>query len=124
MFPSQLRRAVASSKPPRFNIYTNPYKAKKEWPPDLQRLSHKHQFRLEKKYRRRAKLKYTNENWNKTMRMAQWISISGVVFWAIFFMDSDRGKNQPFNTFRQWVQRKADLMWTTSVDRSGRGNLP
>src|SRR2546430_10321375 len=67
MFRTAARQAA--SKPPNFNIYTNPYRAKKTWPPDFTKLSEKHQFRLERRYRRRCKLKWARPRWNQGVKL-------------------------------------------------------
>lgn len=57
-----------------------PYKAKRPWPPDMSKLSSKHQFRLERRYRRRAKLKYARPAWAKWTKLVQWGSIGCALF--------------------------------------------
>lgn len=52
--------------------YYSPYKPKRQWPPDMSKLSPKHQLRLERKYRRRAALKYARPRWVKFTKLAQW----------------------------------------------------
>lgn len=52
--------------------YTTPYRPKREWPPDMSQLSKEQRFRLERKYRRRAKLKYERPNWDKWTKIVQW----------------------------------------------------
>ncbi|KAL7269605.1 hypothetical protein RUND412_007718 [Rhizina undulata] len=47
------------------------YKAKKPWPPDFTLLSPRHQFRLERRYRRRAKLKWARPGLQKFVKLAQ-----------------------------------------------------
>ena len=54
-----------------FNAHANPYKAKRPWPPDFSKLSEKHKFRLEKRYRRRAKLKWARPEWTKSVKLVQ-----------------------------------------------------
>ena len=71
MLPTLVRRAAASSKAT-FDIYSNPYRAKRQWPPDFTKLTAKHQFRLERRYRRRAKLKWARPRWTKGVKFAQW----------------------------------------------------
>lgn len=51
------------------------YPPKRQWPPDMSKLSPKHQFRLERKYRRRAALKYARPKFIKAVTLAQWIII-------------------------------------------------
>lgn len=89
------------------------FKAKKPWPPDFSKLPSKYQFRLEKRYRRRAALKWARPRLIKTVTLVQWGSIAGrfavlvrvalvnhyglrlaVIVYGVFFME-DRG-NIPF----------------------------
>lgn len=73
MFPTIARRAVQESIP---YIHTNPYKAKRLWPPDFTKIPPKHQFRLERKYKRRAKLKWARPRWTKGVKLVQMASVS------------------------------------------------
>lgn len=54
----------------------NPYKAQREWPPDFKKLNHIQQFRLERRYRRRAKLRYQRPGWIRGVKLATWGSCS------------------------------------------------
>lgn len=58
-------------------IYNSRYKPRKIWPPDFSRLSQKEQFRFEKKYKRRVKLATARPRWDKFVRMAQLLSVTG-----------------------------------------------
>lgn len=69
-----------------FTIGTNPYRCKRTWPPDFTKLSEKHQFRLERRYRRRSKLKWARPNWTKGVKLAQWGSIVFVLTYGVLFM--------------------------------------
>ena len=64
------RLAIDPLKLPRLTIHNNPFRAKKEWPPDFSKLHPKHQFRFEKRYRRRAKLRYLPPNWVRGVKIA------------------------------------------------------
>lgn len=95
----------------------NPYKALKPWPPDFTRLDLKYQFRLERRYRRRAKLKYNRPGWIKGVKLAQWgiclceylypcpvvcrllIHLSAVFVYGVLFMDVGENEN-PFTGVR------------------------
>lgn len=57
---------------PKLTIHNNPYKAQKQWPPDFSKLHPKHQFRFERKYRRRSKLKWARPGWVKGVKLAAW----------------------------------------------------
>jgi hypothetical protein len=75
---------------------TNPYICKRTWPPEFSKLSQKHQFKLERRYRRRAKLAYARPNWHKMVKLAQWGSILFVSVYGILFMELTDG-NTPFS---------------------------
>lgn len=78
MLQTLIRRAAETPKP-LFDFERNPYKAKRPWPPDFSKLSSKHQFRFERRYKRRAKLKWARPGWTKFTKLAQWGSILGMV---------------------------------------------
>ncbi|OQD72908.1 hypothetical protein PENDEC_c018G01086 [Penicillium decumbens] len=78
------------------------YPPKRQWPPDMSKLSQKHQFRLERKYRRRAALKYARPNFVKGVQLAQWGIIGFVVIYAVLFMNWDT-KDTPFDGIREGV---------------------
>ena len=59
------------------NVYNNPYKAQRPWPPDFSKMDPKGQFRLERRFRRRAKLAYTRPGWIKGVKLAQYGSVMG-----------------------------------------------
>lgn len=73
MLQTLIRRAAQEAP---FKPYLNPYKAKKTWPPDFTHLSQKHQFRLERRYRRRAKLAWARPRWTKFVKLSTWGSIA------------------------------------------------
>ena len=95
-----------STLPPKFpyNSQTNPYHTKKPWPPDFTQLSSKHQFRLERRYRRRTKLKWARPTWTKAMTLAQWGSICFVVFYGVVYLEvgEEHGKGTVFEGVRRW----------------------
>jgi len=73
MIPSPILQALQQK--PAFDIYSNPYRAKRLWPPDFSKLTPKHQFRLERRYKRRVKLKWARPRWTKAVKLAQLGSI-------------------------------------------------
>ncbi|OJK04157.1 hypothetical protein ASPACDRAFT_39773 [Aspergillus aculeatus ATCC 16872] len=82
------------------DAYYSPYKPKRQWPPDMSKLSPKHQFRLERKYRRRAALKYARPKWTKFTKLVQWFSIGFVLIYAMLFMEWDE-RGSPFDEIRK-----------------------
>ncbi|KAF7184999.1 hypothetical protein HII31_13622 [Pseudocercospora fuligena] len=83
-----------------YAIENNPYQCKRTWPPDFTQLSQKHQFRLERRYRRRAKLKWARPNWTKGVKLAQWGSIVFVCVYGVLYLDVGNGQT-PFDGIRQ-----------------------
>lgn len=81
MIPTLIRRSLPPNPP--FNIHTNPYRAQRLWPPDFQKISRKHQFRLERKYKRRAKLKWARPRWTKFVKTMQLGSIVCRFFFSL-----------------------------------------
>lgn len=73
-FPSRLRSAT---RPPSTAIYSSRFRPKKIWPPDFSKLSAKEQFRFEKKYKRRVKLATARPRWDKYVKMAQLVTVTG-----------------------------------------------
>jgi hypothetical protein len=81
MIPSPILQALQQK--PAFDIYSNPYRAKRSWPPDFTKLTPKHQFRLERRYKRRVKLKWARPRWTKAVKLMQLGSIVGKAAWDL-----------------------------------------
>ncbi|KAF2205197.1 hypothetical protein GQ43DRAFT_386269 [Delitschia confertaspora ATCC 74209] len=105
-----------------FNHNRNPFKAKKPWPPDMSKMSHTYQFRLEKKYKKRLAMKWLKPGWMKWTRIAQIGVPTAVLIYGVLFMDFsndplNRGGEQPF----QWIRGKfwgaLDNIWTPAPER-------
>ncbi|THV96575.1 hypothetical protein D6D27_02609 [Aureobasidium pullulans] len=109
MFQTLIRRAAAA---PKFDFARNPYKSKRTWPPDFTKLSQKHQFRLERRYRRRAKLKWARPTWTKFVKLSTWATISFVVVYGVLFMKTDE-RGTVFDTIRDYYARATKDMFGT-----------
>ncbi|CRG84745.1 hypothetical protein PISL3812_01948 [Talaromyces islandicus] len=84
------------------HVYYSPHRPKREWPPDMSKLSPKHQLRLERKYRRRAALKYARPRWVKATKLVQWGIIIFVMIYSALFMEwGKEDEEQPFKEFRK-----------------------
>lgn len=70
-----LPHAVKAPSTP-ITVKNNPYKVQRQWPPDFTKLHPKFQFRLERRYRRRAKMKYQRPGWIRGVKLATWGSCS------------------------------------------------
>lgn len=133
MLPTLIRRSIFARSPAAVSVpasaaheipyyLRNRFRAKKLWPPDFGTLTPKEQFRLERKYRRRSKLKYTSEKWIRWVTIFQmWMILGesrmsrvggmmliqdiGVTGYAVLFFDWNM-KNEPFGAvclFREKV---------------------
>ncbi|KKZ62525.1 hypothetical protein EMCG_03071 [[Emmonsia] crescens] len=94
-------------------LYINPHRAKRTWPPDMSKLSSKQQFRLERKYRRRAKLKWARPTWTKWTKLVQWAIIGYVLIYCVMFMDLEEREN-PFQPIRDYVHKSMKGLLSTS----------
>lgn len=73
MFKATLSLAKDASTIPS-TTQLNRFKAQKVWPPDFTKLNPKQQFRFERRYRRRTKLKYTRPGWIKGVKLTSWVA--------------------------------------------------
>ncbi|EOA90782.1 uncharacterized protein SETTUDRAFT_24912 [Exserohilum turcica Et28A] len=96
---------------PPFDFARNKYRVKKKWPPNLRALTEKQQFRFERKFKRRIKLKSIRPEWNKWTKIVQWSLISFIVVYGVLFHDfrkdpmNPRPGEQPFEGLRQRMWR-------------------
>lgn len=112
-----LGRAPKSDLPP-FNFAANRYKARKHWPPVVRDLTEKQQFRFERKFKRRLRLKSIKPQWNKWTKIVQWNMIGFVIVYGVLFHDyaqdpmNPRPGEQPFKTLRGKMWAIWDSLWT------------
>lgn len=77
--PTFAHFAQAAKAVPSLTIQNNPYKAQKKWPPDFSKLPQTYQFNLERRYRRRSKLRYSNPRWEKNVKLTSYILCGGIL---------------------------------------------
>jgi hypothetical protein len=92
------------ARPDPFNVWNNPYRAHKSWPPKLLELNHMQQLHFEKTYKRRVGLKWARPVFKRWVTLIQNGIIFTVVFWAVFIYDQENGT--PFDGFRAWIWAK------------------
>ncbi|KAJ4558663.1 hypothetical protein HRR81_000345 [Exophiala dermatitidis] len=90
-------RPTPTFKPAPIHVNNNPYRARKQWPPDFRTLDPKHQFHLEKTYRRRAALKWARPTWNKSIKILQQTLITLTLIYFIFICEPSDGMGTPFD---------------------------
>ncbi|EGP92243.1 unnamed protein product [Zymoseptoria tritici ST99CH_1A5] len=105
-----------------FTIEANPYRCKRIWPPEFENLSEKHKFRLERRYRRRAKLKWARPNWTKGVKLATWASITFVIVYGVLFMETDEGT--PFDGIRRAYAEQVSAMNESREDTKADNSSP
>ena len=87
-----------------YDITQNPYRCKRTWPPDFTQLSTKHQFRFERRYKRRTRLKWARPTWTKATKLAQWGSILFVAVYGAIWLEVDAQGHTLFEGLRHgWV---------------------
>ncbi|KAF8245294.1 hypothetical protein K440DRAFT_556258 [Wilcoxina mikolae CBS 423.85] len=99
------------------------YKARRPWPPDFSLLSQKDQFRLERRYRRRTKLKWARPKLHKAVTIAQWTSAAFVICYGVFWADWG-SEDHMFMPIRNWVKEKKEGFWSVParLERSPAGD--
>ncbi|EXJ81798.1 hypothetical protein A1O1_07863 [Capronia coronata CBS 617.96] len=95
-------RPTPTFKPAPIHVNNNPYRARKQWPPDFTSMDPKQQFHLEKTYRRRAALKWARPTWNKSIKLLQQTLITSTLIYFIFICEPSHGQGTPFDGFRAW----------------------
>ncbi|KAF1991687.1 hypothetical protein K402DRAFT_131455 [Aulographum hederae CBS 113979] len=112
---------------PPYNPASNPFQAKRTWPPDFSKLSHKQQFRLERRYKRRCKLKWARPGWTKATKLAQYGCALFVLGYGVLYMDWDKAfethrheEELPFHGIRVWYKNATDSLWTAPKPASSR----
>jgi hypothetical protein len=85
-----------------FQIHNNPYRARKDWPPDFTTLHPKQQLHFEKTYRRRAKLKWARPQWHKWTKLVQNTLLLTTFLYFVFILEPAHGEGTPFDGFRAW----------------------
>ncbi|QUC23980.1 uncharacterized protein UV8b_08221 [Ustilaginoidea virens] len=92
MFAASTRRLAQAAKESvakaaQSAIASNPYKARKVWPPDFKELNHAQQLRFEKKYKRRVLLAGRSPRWEKGVKLAQLATIAAALVWLLFYSE-------------------------------------
>ncbi|KAF1977678.1 hypothetical protein BU23DRAFT_550356 [Bimuria novae-zelandiae CBS 107.79] len=122
-------RASKSDLPP-FDFARNRFKAKKQWPPNLKELTEKQQFRFERKFKRRLRLKSIKPQWQKWTKIVQWNLIGFVIVYGVLFHDfakdpmNPRPGEQPFKGLRDRMWGVWDGLWTHTSTRSAVREVP
>jgi hypothetical protein len=108
-----------------FDFDNNPFKAKKQWPPDFDMLTQKDKFKLERRFRRRAKLAYARPEWNRRLLLVQWGACIFVVGYAALYMEweGDGAPQRSLRKVRTWYHGLADSIWTHSASDISRKHL-
>ena len=117
----QVRHEVpADYHPASFTVDTNPFRAKKTWPPNFDRLTPRHRFHFEKTYRRRAKLKYACPGWRRGVTIVQNTTIVAVIIYFVLFLKiEDTEEGSPFDGIRAFVWGNLGRVWG---EGAGNGN--
>jgi hypothetical protein len=115
---------------PPFDFSRNRFRAKKVWPPNLRELTERQQFRFERKYKRRLRMKSIKPLWIKWTKIVQWSLIGFVVVYGVFLHDftkdpmNPRPGEQPFVRIRAWAKGLTGGFWShTSTDVPRGGDL-
>ncbi|RPB25870.1 hypothetical protein L211DRAFT_782514 [Terfezia boudieri ATCC MYA-4762] len=94
-------------------LYQSIFKARKPWPPDFSKLTPKHKFSLERRFRRRMKLKFARPRLHQAVKIGQWSTAAFVLVYGIFYMPSTTDTNI-FTPVRTWAKEFQQSIWSTS----------
>jgi hypothetical protein len=115
---------------PPFDFARNRFHMRKKWPPNLRELTEKQQFRFERKFKRRIKMKAVRPQWNARVKIVQWSIISFILVYGVLFHDfakdpmNPRPGEQPFLRLRGWMWDKLGSFYThteATMEERGRG---
>jgi hypothetical protein len=107
---------------PPFDFMRNRFPAKKKWPPNLRNLTDKQNFRFERKFKRRIKLKAVSPQWNRWTKIVQWSIIGFIVVYGVLFHDfaqdpmNPRPGEQVFKGLRDRTWRVLGGFYTHTED--------
>ncbi|KAH7399191.1 hypothetical protein DE146DRAFT_526041 [Phaeosphaeria sp. MPI-PUGE-AT-0046c] len=116
---------------PPFNFARNHFRTRKIWPPNFRELTEKQQFRFERKFKRRIKMKGQRGDWNRNVGIVMWSLISFILVYGVLFHDfandpmNPRPGEQPFVTLRTWMWDKLGNFYTHTEETfkgEGRGS--
>lgn len=105
-----------------FNILTNPYRARKTWPPILNTLSENQQFHYEKKFRRRLlnKTRSLRYNWDRWTLFARRFGVGFLLFYFAFIAEPGAEMRVPSDGLRYlvygWLRTGGTAMTTNEED--------
>ncbi|KAI6346187.1 hypothetical protein MCOR25_010995 [Pyricularia grisea] len=87
-------------------LYISRYPAKKVWPPDYSKLTPQAQLKYEKKYKRRVAMLSERPRWDRFVKLAQLLSVTSILTYAILFMKWEDERHNPFFGIKKgfWAQ--------------------
>lgn len=119
---------------PPFDFARNRFPTRKAWPPNLREMTEKQQFRFERKFKRRIKLKSLSPMRDRYIKFTQWSLISFIVIYGVLFHDFAKDPMNP-RPGEQVFEGVRSKMWgllgnfythtedNISVQRAGEGRL-
>ncbi|KAH8710059.1 hypothetical protein GQ44DRAFT_690394 [Phaeosphaeriaceae sp. PMI808] len=115
---------------PPFDFARNRFRTRKEWPPTLRDMTEPQQFRFERKFKRRIRLKSLRPVWNKWVGIVMWSLISFTVVYGVLFHDfakdpmNPRPGEQPFVGLREkmWKMLGGFYTHTEATMQEARGS--
>ncbi|KYK55272.1 hypothetical protein DCS_07235 [Drechmeria coniospora] len=121
MFPTLIRRLAqpAGNSVPKqvpLTAATNPYKARKVWPPNFTELNHQQQLRFEKKYKRRIYLASRSPRWEKGVKFAQLATITAAMVWLLFYSEFEWWGKQ-YKPSEEMRRHAANLFGVLDADK-------
>jgi hypothetical protein len=106
-----------------YDFSKNLYPAHTSWPPNFADLTQKEQFRFERKFKRRSKLKWARPIWNRNLALLQWGMMITVVGYCVFGLDWENGneadtQSRWVSNVQNWYRGMAGSLWTTASGKN------
>jgi hypothetical protein len=94
------------SKLPPYDFARSPYRMKKQWPPDMKKVSHFKQFQWERRFKRRMLIKSIRPQWQRGVKILTWSVVSAITIYTVFFYDhrNDAWNANPGEEPYQWIR--------------------
>jgi hypothetical protein len=113
-----------------FDFERNRYPAHTRWPPVFADMTTREQFRLERKFRRRSKLKWARPVWNRNLQMVQWGTTIFIVGYCTLAVDWSGNQAQDkeiapgyLKNIREWVDNAAGSIWTHTSSKESQAHV-
>jgi hypothetical protein len=113
-----------------FDFAKKNYPSHTQWPPLFADMTTREQFRLERKFKRRSKLKWARPVWNRNLQLIQWGSTIFLVGYCTLAVDWSGNQIEDkesapgyLKNIRGWFDDAAGSIWTHTSSKESRDHV-